>query len=969
MSSRSSGPARNPVPIALCMMAVAFVVAMVCVATAHAANYKMLLCAGNNGSNGYDTATNTASGANPGGIFHFVNYCGPAPDPAGDNAWLRIEENQSGGSAGETAYGSISWTVTPWVAILAGGGYTREPGSFNDGWRGRFWAEGFDGSTNNILMQGSGVQNGSCGGVCWATTSTFASHLWPFGGYGYYRRFVFEMTCFRPAGCDRSGWNAVDADTIHLTLADVSPVELHLTDTGAPLLGGQWVRGGQTATYSWSEVGSGIRMEWIDIDGARRFTLDHAGECDIGWSQASGEFARQFSPCVEAAGIGRSYAFDTASLPDGAHTLQACGQDYAQYQGLDGTGGASCEARTIRTDNTAPGRPAALAIRSSNPNRYLDHFGATFSLPPDPGSPIARVHYMVLNGKGEVVVPEQVVSGTNPTEVADIRGPAQPGAYRLKLWLEDSVGFQGPAAEAAIPHDTTPPAAPQELRVGGSGTRWLDRADVHWTNVVNNGSPIDTARYQLLDSAGEVLDGTHAVSGHNVEAIDSLTSPSQRGHYKVRVWLEDEEGNVGAASTAPLPVDTTPPAAPQDLRVVGQTSRWADKIDLAWRDLTDDGSPIDAAHYRVIDASGQPVGPTQSVGGTDVEAIRGLQTPSRRGNYKVQVWLSDAEGNVGAAASVPLPIDTTPPAAPQGLSVTSPGISRAAQGFDLHWSDIVDEGSPIDAAHYDILDGAGKTVVPTTTVSGHGIDAIGDLRTPSNRGSYTLRLWLSDAEGNVGAPVSVPLSYECVRSDAGGASELSAGFGKRGAPRAHVRQGRSLSLGGELRSPGGPVSGAPVCVFASVLTDGEREFLGIALTGSDGGYRFALSAGPSREIDAVYRPGQRQLSAGATLFTRVRPLLRARRRVVRNKGFAHFEVRLPGPDNERVVVVLQVRQGKGWRAFRRCRTRARGICRVGYRFAHTTRPATYVMRAQVRRQGGYPYLPGNSKALRLRVIP
>ena len=444
-------------------------------ATAHAANYRMLLCAGNNGSNGYDIATNTASGANPGGIFHFVNYCGPAPDPAGDNAWLRIEENQSGGNAGETAYGSISWTVPPWVAIIAGGGYTREPGSFNDGWRGRFWAEGFDGSTNNILMQGSGVQNGSCGGVCWATTSTFASHLWPFSGYGYYRRFVFEMTCFRPAGCDRSGWNAVDADTIHLTLVNVSPVDLHLTDTGAPLLGGQWVRGTQTATYSWSEVGSGIRMEWIDIDGARRFTIDHAGECDIGWSGASGEFARQFSPCVEAAGIGRSYGFDTASLPDGAHTLQACGQDYSQYQGLDGTGGASCDARTIRTDNTPPGKPAALAIRSANPNRYLDHFGATFSLPPDPGSPIAKVHYRILNAANEVVAPEKVLSGTNPTEVANIEAPAKADAYRLQVWLEDSVGFSGQPAEVAIPHDTTPPAAPQELQVGGSGTRWLSK--------------------------------------------------------------------------------------------------------------------------------------------------------------------------------------------------------------------------------------------------------------------------------------------------------------------------------------------------------------------------------------------------------------------------------------------------------------------------------------------------------------
>ena len=967
MSSRLSGPARNPVPIALCMMAVAFIVAIVCAATAHAADYKMLLCAGNNGSNSFDTATNTASGANPGGIFSFENYCGPAGDPAGNGAFLRLAENQGSGNAGETAYGSISWTVPPWVAILAGGGYTREPGSFNDGWRGRFWAEDFSGGGHHILLQGSGVANGSNGGIGWGTTSTFASHLWPFPTYGYYRRFIFEMTCFRPAGCDRSGWNAVDANTITLVLADVSPSQVGLS--GGAILSGAWARGGQGFGWSSSDQGSGIRFERLRIDGAPLADYDYRGQCDLDATQASGEFARSFQPCPTGGPWNHGYALGTASLPDGAHTLQVCAQDYSQAAGLDGTGGESCDARAIHTDNTPPGRPAALAIRSSNPARYLDHFGATFSLPPDPGSPIARVHYEVLNGKGEVVVPTKTVSAVNPSELANIAGPAKAGAYRLKVWLEDSVGFQGPPAEVAIPHDTTPPAAPQELHVGGSGTRWLENPNVRWANVVDNGSPIDSARYQLLDSAGEVLDGTHTVSGDNVEAIDNLTSPSQRGHYKLRVWLQDEEGNVGAASTVPLPIDTTPPAAPQDLRVLGTSAHWVERLDLAWRDLTDDGSLIDAAHYRVIDASGQPGGPTQSVGGTDVEAIHGLQTPSRRGNYKVQVWLTDAEGNAGAAANVPLPIDTTPPAAPQGLSVTSPGVSRAAQGFDLHWSDIVDGGSPIDAAHYDILNGAGKTVVPTTTVSGQGIDAIADLRTPSDRGAYTLRLWLSDAEGNAGAPVTAPLAYDCVRSDAGGASELSAGFGRRGAPRAHVRQGHSLSLGGELRSPGGPVSGAPVCVFASVLTDGEREFLGIALTGSDGGYRFALSAGPSRKVDAVYRPGQRQLSADATLFTRVRPLLRARRRVVRNKRFAHFYVRVPGPDNERVVVVLQVRQGKGWRAFRRCRTRAHGICRVGYRFARTSSPATYVMRAQVRRQGGYPYLPGNSRRLRLRVFP
>jgi hypothetical protein len=62
----------------------AVAVAAIAAGTAHAANYKMLLCAANNGSNGYQTATNTISANNPGGIFNFENYCGPAPDPAGN---------------------------------------------------------------------------------------------------------------------------------------------------------------------------------------------------------------------------------------------------------------------------------------------------------------------------------------------------------------------------------------------------------------------------------------------------------------------------------------------------------------------------------------------------------------------------------------------------------------------------------------------------------------------------------------------------------------------------------------------------------------------------------------------------------------------------------------------------------------------------------------------------------------------
>ncbi len=730
---------------------------------AKAAYYRMVLCAANNGSNGFQTATNTTSPQNPGGIFNFENYCGPAPFPAGNNAFLRLDENQGGGSAGYTAYGSMSWTTVPWVDIVAGGGYTREPNAFNDGWRGRFWLEGWDGSTNNELMQGSGVQNGDCGGVCWATTSTFASHLWPFGGYGKYRRFVFELTCFRQAGCDRSNFNAVDANTMILTLNDVDNSHINFTNTGSGILAGQWVRGTQNVTWNVSDQGSGMRFERLRVDGGERYSIDWRGNCNIDYNGGVGEFARDFQPCPIGGPWGRTYGLNTAAFSDGGHTVQVCSQDYGQSVGLSGSGGESCDQRSIHVDNNPPAAPGGLAISTSNPGRYLSHFGAHWSLASDPGSPIAKVHYNVVNAAGEVVVPEKTISATNPTELKDIEGPAKPGDYRLRVWIEDSVGFNSPVASIPVPHDTVPPGAPQ------------------------------------------------------------------------------------------------------------------------------------------------------------------------------------------------------------GVAVASPNSSRAQEGFDVTWRNIVDSGSPISDARYQVLNGAGAVVVPTQTIHGDNVQAIQNLESPSDRGQFTLRLWLADAEGNEGAPVSVPLSYECPRSPVLGGQQLTAEFG--GSASKTVKQGEGATVNGVLQGLGGQISGAPLCVFSNPVTDADRDFLGMAVTGDHGEYHFAIPAGPSRKVSVLYRPNQRQVGAAATLLTIVHPTFRARSPVVENHHFAYFEGDIPGPHNNQVVIVLQVRNGKGWLAFRRYRTRNDGHYELAYKFNRTGRPTTYEMRAQVRQTTGYPYEQGNSDPLLLKVVP
>ncbi len=765
MHNSEERPGQRPTIVVLLALLLGTAIAVLSAATAQAGQFKMVACAGNSGAPPYTTATNTVTAQHPSGIFDFNNWCGGAGgDPPGDAAFMRISEHEPSGNAGQGAYGRIIFE-TPWyVHFKSAGGYTREPNAFNAGWLARFWVTDFSNQNTVLMNQGAGLPNS---GRDWAASGIFGPHLWPFGSYMDFHHFYFELICNLPGGCDRANYNATDANAFAFILSDDSDSELYLTSTSSPLLQGAWVRGQQWMSWYVHDSGSGLRNERVWLDGAQRQLIDYQamGQCDATGSQTNGEFARSYRPCPPGP-YDHSWVLDTASLEDGSHSLSVCSQDYGQYQGLNGTGGQTCDSRTIRVDNHAPGAPAGLQISSANPARYLDRFGAQYSLPPDSGSPIAKVHYEVVNAAGDVVKPEQVLAGTNPTQLADIEGPAMPGDYRLRVWLEDAVGLSGAATTVAIPHDTTPPAAPQDI------------------------------------------------------------------------------------------------------------------------------------------------------------------------------------------------------------SVTPPAASRASDGFDVRWRNVPDAGSPIDTAHYRILNGAAEVVVPATAIEGSGLQAIEGLDTPRQRGGFTLQLWLSDEEGNVGVPVSAPLSYECVRAEAGGGTTLSAATSPDGKPSVIVPQGTGISLGGKLAdSAGSGVANAPLCVFSRVITDPTAEFLGIAITGADGGYRFAIPAGASRELNAVYRSGHREITASAQAATRVKPSFKVRRKVIRNKGVAHFEGWIPGPHNDRVVGVLQVKRGNGWLAFRRYRTRGDGHLSVGYRFNLTRRPTLYEMRLQVREQSGYPYLQGTSEPLRLVVLP
>jgi hypothetical protein len=204
-----------------------------------------------------------------------------------------------------------------------------------------------------------------------------------------------------------------------------------------------------------------------------------------------------------------------------------------------------------------------------------------------------------------------------------------------------------------------------------------------------------------------------------------------------------------------------------------------------------------------------------------------------------------------------------------------------------------------------------------------------------------------------------------------GPPSLTAGLGPEPTDVAYVNQGEGSLLSGTLTGSGIGIPGAFLCVYSRVLTESEVTLIGIAVTRPDGDYRFAVPPGPSRSLTVVAQFSQNPQSASAKLRTRVRPSLLARPNSVRHKHWVRFSGHIPGPDNNKVTVVLQgsAKSGIHWFDFRHGSTYAGGQFSMRYFFGRSPRAIIFLIRAQVLGAPGYPYEAGYSRQLRLRVLP
>ena len=320
-------------------------------------------------------------------------------------------------------------------------------------------------------------------------------------------------------------------------------------------------------------------------------------------------------------------------------------------------------------------------------------------------------------------------------------------SYTYSVQALDAAGNRSAHSEPASARtdtapERTPPLPPALLTATVVSPT---RVDLQWTASTDNVGVTGYRLYRCVPAGlPQACQGTRIgeVAASSLRFSDTAARPSTT--YRYTVDAVDAAGNASAQSApddATTPADTTPPTAPVGLTASAVGSS---RIDLSWAAATDDDSIARYEIYRCESAPcdsadryanvGRVGGSNHSYSDTDLSSAT---------TYHYTVQAVDPSGNVSdraepASATTP---DTTPPAAPTGLSAAAVGPTRV----DLAWDAATDN---VAVTGYWIYRGGTKV----GSVGGTTLNYSDTAAAPSTTYSYTVKAL--DAAGNLSASSS-----------------------------------------------------------------------------------------------------------------------------------------------------------------------------------------------------------------------
>jgi hypothetical protein len=471
------------------------------------------------------------------------------------------------------------------------------------------------------------------------------------------------------------------------------------------------------------------------------------------------------------------------------------------------------------------------------------------------------------------------------------------------------------------------------------------------------------------------------------------------GNHSLRHCATDFAGNVGCTPDRTVGIDNNPPAHPRSLTLAGgEAWRRVDNFDFSWSNPSQGpASPIWGAYWRIVGPSGYDTG-VQLAPGRDIAALPDRTLP-RPGVFVLHLWLRDEAGNADPATAIEatMRLDDVPPgvafeAVPDPTGSELPD-TVGAKLFDEH------SGPARGAIEYRRLNGERWLALPTTFEAGAAgqarlVAAVPESLAP---GTYVFRATAVDGAGNSasttrradGTEMALRKTPPPVGPSRQAAADVSRSpektrlfarlrWRKRSGSEVTVPFGAGASLFGRLLNADGAGLAGRTLRVVSRPSHGALGGVRVATvrTGEHGGFALALPAGPSRRITVVFR-GDDGLTAARrpALALRVRGALTlfAAPRSLRTGQAVHLWGRVrargaPLPRRGKLVAIQYYEsESRIWRPVLVTRSDHSGRFRARYRFRYIVGTARIRLRAVALAEERWPYAPGASRPVTVRV--
>ena len=718
-----------------------------------------------------------------------------------------------------------------------------------------------------------------------------------------------------------------------------------------------------------------IDANWADDTGGAKFHSEH--RCDFGAERlksfthggptVSGtRFARWRWEAPAGTGISRVWGIWWHALHDGMEQRFGAGNADG---GFDATLTASATDTTQHDFFTEFGIPAPaiedrlLCARSADKSCLLD---------PGSWSGIRSLTIDVFDGHAPV-------PGNAGADLA--AGGWRRGAQRVNYWDSDT----------------------------GGGVRFSE--------TLLDGNRVGLTEYPcakaMIDGEWRATQMRPCPLGAADEVTVQTTNFSDGPHALTRC-ATDFAGNSACIFPTTVLIDNNPPAHPRSLSLAGGEG-WhrVDDFDISWVD-PDQGpaSPIGGAYWRIVGPSGYDTG-VQYASGRGIAALADRKLP-RPGVYSFRIWLRDEAGNsdAGTAIELPLRLDDVPP----GIAFEPLGEQAASELPHAVSAEVRDEhsGPAGGTVSYRRVNAERWTDLPTRMEAGDAAGAkrlVAPVPDDLEPGTYVFRAEASDLAGNSATTTrrvdgtemalrklppplapSRPATGQQGGRDRPGASSSPPGprakaktrlFAKlrwrhRRGQRVTVPFGAGAALSGRLlKVDGAGLAGRRLRVVSRPSHGAlMRRRVATVRTGRHGGFRLALPAGPSRRVTVVYRGEQglaRARRPALALRVRGAVTLGAAPRSLRTGQALHLWGRVrargaPLPRRGKLVAIQYYEnEARVWRPVLVTRSDHSGRFHARYRFRYIVGSARIRLRAVALAEERWPYAPGASRPVLVRV--